>query len=157
MIKMPEIKAPKKKRERKKPIALIPKMIHQDMCSNQLTIELPIHTVSEGNNFDSWREKNARHKSQKRIVWSAVYPIRDLICLPCTIQMTRVAPKPLDVHDNLPMSLKYVVDALCAEITGESRAGLADNDERIKILSPYKQIKDGRNPQAYGVIIEINF
>ena len=35
--------------------------------------------------------------------------------------VNRFAPNELDEFDNLPMSFKYIVDAICAIITGEHR------------------------------------
>lgn len=34
----------------------------------------------------------------------------------CAIELTRIGPKPLDAHDNLPQSFKHIVDVLCAWI-----------------------------------------
>lgn len=52
--------------------------------------------------------------------------------------MTRHAPKKLDRHDNLPMSLKYILDACCAVITNDYRPGRADDDENIQVT--YNQV-----------------
>jgi hypothetical protein len=72
------------------------------------------------------------------------------IPLPCTIKLTRYASRSLDKHDNLPISFKYIVDELCAFITGKDR-GRGDDDERISIY--YDQVKS----KYYGVKIEIKF
>jgi hypothetical protein len=154
-IKMPAIEKPKKKRERVKPLAFIPKLIETSLSG--IRFQLPIHTVSEANNFDPWKKKHLRHKAQHKAIWEAFYPYRPFIKLPCTIKMTRVAPKSLDVFENLPMSMKYIVDAVCTELTGERRAGLADSDERITMISPASQTVWKENRESYGVIIEINF
>lgn len=152
---MPAITKPKKKRERIKPLVFIPQLIETSL--NGIRFQLPIHTVSEANNFDKWKDKSARHQAQKKAIFNAFYSYRPFLKLPCTIRMTRVAPKALDVFENLPMSMKYIVDAICTELTGERRAGLADSDERITIISPAAQIAWKENHEAYGVIIEINF
>jgi len=99
----------------------------------RIELTLPIRTVSEANNFDPWQKKHKRHKAQKRTVFFALVNLKRYITLPCTITFVRYAPKPLDKHDNLPMSLKWICDSTCAEITGEHRPGLADNFQDINI------------------------
>jgi hypothetical protein len=115
-----------------------------------ITLDLPIQTKSEANCFEPWRVKHARHKDQQRIVALGLKPLRDKINLPCKIMLTRFAPDELDVFDNLPMSFKYIVDAICAIITGNYIAGKADSDRRITIACD--QVKS----KAYGIRIEIS-
>lgn len=78
-------------------------------------------------------------------------PIKHLVKLPCTLKVTRFAPKPLDRHDNLPYSAKWVMDQLCAEITGDLRPGRADNHEGFTF--EYDQIKS----KKYYTKIEISW
>jgi len=120
-----------------------------EVSEGKVTIDLPIRTVSEANCFEPWRVKYGRHKEQKRIVILALKPLRDKIKMPCKIMLTRFAPDELDKFDNLPMSFKYIVDAVCEVITGEQRAGKADSDKRISIACD--QIKSN----AYGIRIEV--
>jgi len=115
----------------------------------KVIIDLPLQTKSEANCFEPWQKKHARHKAQQRMVALALNPLKNHVRLPCSIMLTRFAPKELDVFDNLPMSLKYIVDAVCAIITGDYRAGKADGDKRISIACGQKKNK------AYGVRIEI--
>lgn len=117
----------------------------------KVVIELPLRTKSEANCFEPWRLKHARHKEQQRMVALVLGPLRDKISLPCRILLTRFAPDQLDVFDNLPVSFKYIVDAVCAIITGEYRAGKADSDKRITIACDQVKSKE------YGVRIEITF
>lgn len=49
------------------------------------------------------------------------------------------------------MSMKYILDACCAIITGNFKAGRADDDDRISIS--YDQV----NSSQYAVKIEITF
>lgn len=67
------------------------------------------------------------------------------------ILFVRYAPKTLDKHDNLPMSLKWIVDQTCSEITNEHRPGLADNFKDIDIH--YDQVVS----KQYYVKIVITF
>jgi hypothetical protein len=112
------------------------------------TLRLPIRTVSEANNFEHWTKKHKRHKEQKRAVALALNPHKAEIKLPCHIKITRVAPRKLDRWDNLPMSVKYILDTCCAIITGDFRPGRADDDERITVS--YEQ----ETNSEYYVILE---
>lgn len=118
---------------------------------NCVVLDLPIRTKSEANCFEHWTIKHKRHKAQQAIVASVLKPIVKNIKLPCKIILTRLAPKTLDKHDNLPMSFKYIVDTCCAIITGNYISGRADDDERISIN--YDQIVS----KEYGINIKIEF
>lgn len=122
-----------------------------EVSEGKVLVDLPIRTKSEANSFEPWRVKYCRHKDQQRTVAIGLKPHRDKIKLPCKIMLTRFAPDFLDVFDNLPMSFKYIVDAVCAIITGETRAGKADSDKRITIACD--QVKS----EAYGIRIEITW
>jgi hypothetical protein len=121
------------------------------ICEGKIVLDLPIQTRSEANCFEPWRVKHGRHKQQQKIVTYALNPHREKIKLPCKIVLTRFAPYSLDAFDNLPMSFKYIVDAICAIITGEKRAGKADSDKRISISCD--QVKS----ELYGIRIEITY
>ena len=125
--------------------------IKSEVSHDKVIIYLPLRTVSEANCFEHWTEKRKRHKAQQRLVSFALKPHRDKIRLPCNILLTRFAPDELDTFDNLPMSFKYIVDAICAIITGEYRPGKADSDKRISIACDQIQRKE------YGIRIEITF
>lgn len=118
---------------------------------NFVVMTLPIRTVSEANCFEPWQKKHKRHKLQKKLVFFEMISIKHLIKLPCKITFIRYAPKFLDKHDNLPISQKYICDQVCAELTGDHRAGRADDNELITIQ--YDQIKS----KIYGVKVIIDF
>jgi hypothetical protein len=122
-----------------------------EVTLGKILLDLPIRTKSEANCFEPWRLKYARHKQQQRTVALALNPLRGLIKLPCHIMLTRFAPDELDSFDNLPMSFKYIVDAVCATITGNYVAGKGDSDKRISIAC--SQIKS----KEYGIRIEITY
>lgn len=122
-----------------------------EVSQNSLRVTLPIRTISEANSFEPWRVKYARHKEQKRLVALGLNPLRQHVKLPCRLMLTRFAPDALDVFDNLPMSFKYIVDAVCAIITGDYRAGHADSDTRISIAC------DQEKSDAYGIRIVITW
>lgn len=112
-------------------------------------IYFPLRTVSEANCFEPWQKRHKRHKAQKRAVMFALIPLKQHLSLPCTIRITRFAPKMLDAHDNLRISVKYILDQTCAEITQDYRPGLADG--RDGFTFEYAQEKT----KGYGVKIEI--
>lgn len=122
-----------------------------EKTENSLSITLPILTKSEANCFEPWQTKHKRHKAQQRLIAYALNPHKHLINLPCSLTLTRLAPHTLDAHDNLPMSFKYITDAICAIITGNHTSGKADSDPRISIA--YSQTKS----TAYGIKIDIIF
>lgn len=122
--------------------------LYSEIGEGFASIVLPIRTVSEANRQDHWSTKHKRHKIQQKLVYLALNPFRCQIKIPCQITLTRFGPKKLDRHDNLPMSLKWIVDALCAIITGDVRPGRADDDNRIQIS--YDQVID---PNYYVKIL----
>jgi len=121
------------------------------ILDRQIIITEPIKLANEANSAEGWRAKHARHKLQKKQVFVAMLPVKEIVKLPCTLKITRYAPKMLDSHDNLPYSCKWVMDQLCAEITGEHRPGRADNIEGFTFQ--YDQIKS----KIYAVKIEISW
>ena len=140
-------KTPTKRKKAAKPKITM----KSEVLEGKVLLDLPLQTVSEANCFEPWQVKHGRHKQQQRTVAAGLNPLRDKISLPCKIMLTRFAPDELDAFDNLPMSFKYIVDAVCAIITGEYRAGKADSDKRISIACG--QVKSAE----YGVRIEITF
>ena len=61
------------------------------------------------------------------------------------VTITRVAPRPLDSHDNLRSSLKAVVDGISDWL------GVKDNDERIE----WAYAQERGAPKTYAVRIEV--
>ena len=150
----------------KKPKELLEKEVFLDFSpkidSNRVELNLNLRTYSEAQTIavkkkngkyttEHWTAKHKRHKKQKNAIFWAYMEVREFVKYPCTITFVRYAPKTLDAHDNLPMSFKWICDALAAEITGEHRPGLADNFEGLTIK--YDQVKS----KVYGVKIIIEF
>lgn len=125
--------------------------LKSEVREGSVILDLPLRTISEANNFEHWTKKHKRHKAQQLLVATTLRPLKDKIKMPCKITLTRFAPHELDRFDNLPMSLKYIVDAVCAIITGNYMPGQADSDKRITLACD--QIKC----QEYGIRIEISF
>lgn len=129
---------------------------------NKVEINLNLRTYSEAQTIavkkkngkyttEHWTAKHKRHKKQKNAIFWAYMEVRQFVKYPCILTFVRYAPKMLDAHDNLPMAMKWICDALCAEITGEHRPGLADNFQGLTIK--YDQVKS----KNYAVKIIIEF
>lgn len=110
---------------------------------------LSIKTVSEANKHEHWRVGKKRHDAQKLYIRSFLHYYAKSIRLPCTIKLTRIAPRKLDSHDNLPMSFKYIVDEIAKFLFPEDAAGQADNRPELKFI--YDQEKG--EPKEYKVKI----
>ena len=136
----------------KKKKRFVPKInFNLSVCDGKITLDLPLQTVSEANCFEHWTKKHRRHNEQKVMISRFLSPHHDKIKFPCKVLLTRFAPDKLDEFENLPMSFKYVVDAVCAIITQDFRPGRADSDKRITLSCNQIESKE------YGIRIEITF
>lgn len=117
---------------------------------------LPIHTVSEANRRDHWREKAQRTSRQRvgtkhyliqwagEFFWLAAMVRAQIECNPpLVVKLTRIARRKLD-DDNLRGALKAVRD------------GVADwlelDDGTPKVNWQYEQ--DKGDPQEFGVFVQ---
>lgn len=117
-----------------------------------MIIKLPIKTVSEANlTREHWTKKHKRHKLQKEAIMLGCSNRITPDMLPCTIKLTRIAPRFLDLHDNLPMAFKFILDSLASLLVPNKANGQADSDSRIQVR--YDQIKG--IPHEYAIQIEI--
>lgn len=118
------------------------------MMKPYLKWKIPVYTVSEANCSEHWTKKKKRHESQKKWIKLSFWNSQNFIFkLPCIIKMTRKGKKVLD-DDNLPVSMKYIRDAIADHLFPGQAPGQADNDKRIKW--EYDQIKS----KEIGVIVE---
>lgn len=113
--------------------------------------KLPIKTVNEANSREHWRQKAQRHNKQSHAIKFVLANHVDETCLPCTITLTRIAPRKLDQWDNLPMSFKWILDSLASLLVPNKAIGQADSDERIQVK--YDQKRGGVG--EYAIEIEI--
>jgi hypothetical protein len=104
-----------------------------DFMTKTTTFNIPIKTVSESNSSENWVKKAHRHKIQKWLVRKVFCDNQFEFKLPLIITMIRIAPKSLDQWDNLPMSMKWILDQICAEITKDFRPGRADDNKGITV------------------------
>ena len=117
-----------------------------------MIIKLPIKTVSEANlSREHWTKKHKRHKMQKEAIRLACSNRITPDMLPCTIKLTRIAPRKLDQWENLPCSFKFILDSIASLLVPGKAIGQADSDNRIKVK--YDQIKGGVG--EYAIEIEI--
>lgn len=113
---------------------------------------LPIKTASESNlGSEHWTKSAKRHRLQKEAIAKKFKVEPPPFTFPCLVILTRIAPRELDPLDNLPTSMKYVIDAVSENLTGIKLAGRADRDKRISWEIKQKKGK----PKEYAVQIEI--
>lgn len=90
-------------------------------------IYAPVLTVSELNRRDHWRKKKIRKDQQRLIVQRALDLFGDRV--PKTsvhrVVITRLGERHLDAFDNLPSSMKAVVDVIAKFL------GVDDRDARV--------------------------
>jgi len=73
---------------------------------------MPIRTVSEANLREHWTVTCRRRKKHRQDAhWAMKQFARPR--LPVAITLTRMSPRPLDQHDNLPISMKAAADGIC--------------------------------------------
>ena len=90
-----------------------------------------MRTVSEANVTDHWSVKSKRKLGQRTLIECRWNKERPAIPLPCTVKMTRLAPRKLD-DDNLVMALKHCRDTIADLIRPGFRPGMADGCGLIK-------------------------
>jgi len=114
-------------------------------------IELPLRTVPESNRGgEHWATKSKRHNQQKLLMKAAMRTCD--IKPPCKITLTRIAPRPLDSHDNLASSFKWVVDSIASLLTGDRVSGRADSHPGL--FFAYNQEKRGVREYVIKIRIE---
>jgi hypothetical protein len=75
-----------------------------------ITVEIPLRTVSEMNIRGHWAAKAVRVKRHRQTThWALLTTVKP--ALPCTVTLTRIAPRALD-GDNLQASFKATRDGV---------------------------------------------
>ena len=126
-------------------------MIHHPQRTIVIRIELkiPLRLVSEANLCCHWTKK---HKRKKKIAALLLcYWPKEKIVLPCTVTLTRVAPRMLD-FDNLVHANKHLFDKICDLLRPGLAPGQADNTDLIEVV--YKQEKGKPKEYAVKILIE---
>lgn len=114
-----------------------------------IEIKIPIRLISEANNTDHWRVKHKRKKKIQALLLT--YWPDESIELPCTVTMTRIAPRELD-YDNLVYANKALFDSICGKLRPGFLPGRADRTDLIKPI--YLQEKG--EPKEYSVKIKVS-
>ena len=117
------------------------------MHNRSHSLRIPILTASWLNVRGRWHKHEKRRKAEKAAVavaWScAGCPT---VRLPARVTFTRIAPRSLDVGDNLESTFKYMRDELAS-------CFLLSNDAGPEVQWLSRQRKGG--PREYAVEIEI--
>lgn len=133
---------------RKAPEKPEPARTSPDAPPVDVTVE--VRTQTECNTGEQFWRKAKRATWQRGLVDAALRPLV-LPALPVTVRLTRLAPGSLDEHDNLPSSMKHVVDHIA------DLYGVPDNDPRIT-WQPVQQEREkvGALRRRYAVRIEVS-
>ncbi len=129
----------------------------------QAELLIPVMTVSESNSSEHWTKKSKRHKLQKKMVWAIWSQVRPIIKLPCIIRISRIAPRVLDDSDNLPISMKWIKDAVSAKIFPEKIVVIRDKDRTYQNLGftddskeiTWEYSQEKGNVREYAVRVEV--
>lgn len=115
----------------------------------------PLVTTPESNSREHWHRKALRHSQQREAIrkaWKATgTAIPNIQNVPIILYICRVAPRKLDHSDNLPCSLKSLID----ELTNCLLPGYADGraDGKLKLKVAYAQEKG--KVRQYAVKIKL--
>jgi len=115
-----------------------------------MKIKIPnLKTVSP-NLKEHWGKSSKRHSDQRLLLRCFLKMHLKPEILPCTITLTRIAPRQLD-YDNLVTSFKHCRDTIADMLIPGLAFGRADGDARI--TWNYEQRRD--KAREYGVEVDI--
>jgi hypothetical protein len=114
------------------------------ICNMNLAIEIPMPLPSTANLREHPMKRHSRVARQRAVV-AMVLRSKWKKTFPCAIKLTRVAPRPLDGHDNLRSALKACVDGIADWL------GVKDNDPRVQ----WDYDQDRGKPKYQAVRIEL--
>lgn len=115
-------------------------------ATHVLLVPVPLRLHSEANgSHGHWSVRAARVKHQRHTVaWCLRQHAKP--ALPVTVTVTRISPRKLDAHDNLPRSAKATCDQVAEWL------GIKDNDPRV--TWQYAQRSDGPGVFACELLFE---
>lgn len=114
-----------------------------------ITINLPIKLVSS-NTAEHWSSRSKRNRILKVLVKSEWNKLTQKPTLPCTIIITRIAPRPFDQADNYRSACKGLIDRIAETLIPGLAPGRADADPRLHF--EFRQEKG--KPKEYMVRID---
>lgn len=106
-------------------------------------VEFDCDTVSEMNvkGHEPWQKSQARHKTQKEATLARLQKV-SLTCPfepPLVVTVTRIAAgRGLDPFENLPSSLKYIVDTIARYVGVDDR-----RDDLVKYIAKQERAPHG--------------
>lgn len=103
-------------------------------------IHLPVRLVSVANLREHWRVRAIRAKGHRQ----AALMVPKEPGLPCTVLLTRIAPRQLD-DDNLRSAFKALRDGIA------DRLGVKDNDPRVR----WEYAQERGRPKEYAARVTI--
>lgn len=110
-----------------------------------LFIPLPLRIRSEANGSHGHWATRARAIKEQRQAVAWCLKAHEPVGMPCTVKLTRIGPRKLDGHDNLPRAFKHVADQIAEWL------GVKDNDPRLTWR--YEQRSEGAGKYAAEVVI----
>lgn len=110
-----------------------------------MIVTVPIRIESVANIHEHWTARARRASIQKGTTYFALREAGAPHKLPCTVKLTRVAPRTLDAHDNLRAGCKAAVDGVALWLTVD------DADERIT----WEYAQEKGRPKQYALKVEI--
>lgn len=118
-----------------------------------VNLKIPMKTVSESNRTsEHWTKKAKRHKKQQQVIRYILNTQEKPPYFPVKVTLTRIAPRSLDSHENLPMAFKWITDAISDWLIPGLAKGRADSDKRIQW--EFEQQKG--NVREYAILITIS-
>lgn len=114
-----------------------------------VSVEYPGKLVSLNESYKQhWRKRATRVQAERAAAFCELYaklrgPVTDARRVEVTL--TRVAPRPLDSHDNLPGAFKGTVDGICDWL------GIPDHDPRVR----FSYMQERGAPRYYGTRISL--
>lgn len=112
-------------------------------------VSIPLRIVSEANTHQHHMVRYNRQKKQVRVIKFSLCSCD--IKPPCLVTITRVAPRSLDALDNLPSSLKHVIDAIASYLIPGLKPGRADGSKEIS----WHLSQEKGPPKTYALRIKI--
>lgn len=110
-----------------------------------MMLEIPIRTVSEANRREHWAPKAKRVAEQRALARMMTQQHASAIPrYPLTITLTRIAPRSLDMDDNLNGSMKAIRDGIADAL------GIKDNDTRVW----WRYAQEQGPPKWYAVWVD---
>ena len=109
-----------------------------------IKVEIPVRIESSLNLREHFRKKANRNSSHRASAWFALKGAKVRPALPCTVTLTRIAPRQLD-DDNLAGGFKSVRDGIADWL------GVDDRDPRVK----WRYEQERGKPRQYTAMATI--